>query len=298
MAAKRFSVDVHGSSLECSANLGFLFGEVPFMERFARAAEAGFHAVEYMFPYDYEPGALRAELARHGLAQDLFNLPAGDFGAGERGLAVSSERREEFRRGVETALAYAAALGCEKLNCLVGLRSDATPFESQYACLVDNLAWATGRIGGEGASLLVELLNPRETPNYFLDRTSLVRRLLDDISDPAFKFQLDVYHLQRTEGDLIATIRTLGSEIGHVQIADAPDRHEPGTGEINYANVLAALRETGYTGRIGLEYRPTGRTEDSFAWIGELAHEALGHGDGTEAPLGAADASKEVPRRW
>jgi hydroxypyruvate isomerase len=257
-----------------SANLGFLWPELPFLERFAAAAAAGFDAVEYLFPYAFEPAELGRRLRDHGLAQDLFNLPAGDFDAGERGVATDPSRREEFREGVEAAVRYADALGCRKINCLVGLRPPRVSSQDQLSCVVDNLGDAAARLGAEGCTLHVELLNPKETPGFFLDSLDVATRILDAVAD--LRFQCDVYHLQRTSGDLVETIRSLAGRIGHVQIADAPGRHEPGTGEIAYPFVLEAIDATGYDGRAGLEYRPSGATDDSFGWI-----EAYGYARGS-----------------
>jgi len=253
-----------------SANLSMLFDDAPFVDRFARAAEAGFDAVEYLFPYEHDAADLRRSLDEHGLRQDLFNLPAGDFAAGERGIAVDPARREEFAQGVELAARYAAALGCRKLNCLVGTRPQGVPWETQYACLVENLRAAAARLGRDGVTLHAELLNPIETPGFFLDSMDLVRRLLDDV--PALWFQCDVYHLQRTQGDLVRTMRSVSDRIGHVQIADSPDRHEPGTGEIAYDFVLRELDALGYTGCVGLEYRPSAGTEETLGWIDALGY--------------------------
>lgn len=255
-----------------SANLGFLFPEVPFLDRFERAAAAGFEAVEYMFPYDYELEDIRRALEETGLRQDLFNLPAGDFQAGERGIAVDPGRHEEFAAGVERALETAEALGCRKINCLVGLRKEDLDWDTQYRCLLENLTSAAERVGSAGLTLHIELLNTIETPRFFLDSIDLVNRILDDVASPHLLFQCDLYHLQRTSGNLVPTMRSLGARIGHYQIADAPDRHEPGTGEIDYRYVLAEIDASGYQGFVGLEYKPSGGTEESFAWIAEYGY--------------------------
>jgi hydroxypyruvate isomerase len=253
-----------------SANLSMLFDDAPFLDRFARAGAAGFDAVEYLFPYDHDVTHLRRALNEHGLRQDLFNLPAGDFAAGERGIAVDPARRAEFAEGVEAAARYAGALGCRKLNCLVGTRVDGVAWDTQYACLVENLRAAAARLGRDGVTLHAELLNPIETPGFFLDSMDVVRRLLSDV--PALRFQCDVYHLQRTHGNLVETMRSVADRIGHVQIADAPDRHEPGSGEIAYGFVLRELDALGYTGCVGLEYRPSARTEQTLGWIDDLGY--------------------------
>jgi hydroxypyruvate isomerase len=261
-----------------SANLVFLWNELPFLERFDAAAGAGFDAVEYMFPYALDPEDLRRRLRANGLRQDLFNLPAGDFEAGERGLANDPSRREEFREGLERALGYADALDCRKVNCLVGLELPSVPWEDQLTCVVENLRHAADRLGADGRTLLVELLNTKETPGFFVRSVELVERILDEVGSPHLRFQCDVYHLQRSSGDLVRTVEALGPRIGHVQIADAPDRHEPGTGEIAYPHVLDAIDGTGYDGYVGLEYRPSGATDDSFGWIAAFGYE-LGVGD-------------------
>jgi hydroxypyruvate isomerase len=258
-----------------SANLALLWSELPFLERFAAAAGAGFDAVEYLFPYPFEPDDLARRLREHGLRQDLFNLPAGDFDAGERGLAADPSRRDEFREGVERALRYADALGCRKLNCLAGLELPTVPWEDQLSCLIENLRHAAERVGADGRTLMVELLNTKDTPGFFVGSLAVVERTLDEVDDPHLRFQCDVYHLQRSSGDLVRAIESLGPRIGHYQIADAPDRHEPGTGEIAYPYVLEAIDRTGYDGSIGLEYRPSGATDDSFGWI-----ERYGYGRG------------------
>ena len=232
-----------------SVNLAMLWTELPFLDRFGAAAAAGFDAVEYLFPYAFEPAELDRRMRAHGLEQELFNLPAGDFVAGERGIANDPARRDEFRDGVEAALRYADGLGCHKINCLVGRRV-------------------------AGRTLQVELLNPKDTPGFFVDSIETTTRILDAVPD--LRFQCDVYHLQRTCGDLVETIRSLADRIGHVQVADTPGRHEPGTGEIAYPFVLRSIDAMGYEGRVGLEYAPSGPTEDSFGWI-----EAYGYARGS-----------------
>lgn len=256
-----------------SASLQFLWTELPFLERFDAAARAGFDAVEYMFPYAFEPADLERRLREHGLVQELFNLPAGDFDAGERGLANDPSRRDEFTRGVEAAVRYADALGCRKINCLVGLRVSGVSSHDQLACAIDNLAAAAARLDAEGCALHIELLNAKETPGFFVDSLNAVSRLLDGV--PGLRFLFDAYHMQRTSGDLVDTIGSLGPRIGHYQIADAPGRHEPGTGEVAYRFVLDAIDGSGYDGRVGLEYKPSGPADDSFGWI-----EAYGYSRG------------------
>lgn len=250
-----------------SANLGFLFTEVPFLERFAAARACGFRAVEFMFPYGWDTDELARRIAEEGLILDLFNLPAGDFEAGERGMATDPARRDEFRGGVERALERADALGVRKLNCLVGRRDETVAWQVQYDCLVDNLRWAASRVGSTGGTLLVEQLNPIENAGFFFDHIGLAEHILDDVGSPHLRLQFDVYHVQRTQGDVVATLRRLIDRIGHVQIADSPERHEPGTGELNFGVILAELDRLGYDGRVGLEYRPSSSTAESLGWV-------------------------------
>lgn len=251
-----------------SANLTFLFTEVPFLDRFKAAAAAGFVAVEFMFPYDHRASDLASQLRVSGLVLDLFNLPVGDFAAGDRGLAVSPRRRDEFEDGVNRALAYAAVLGTRKLNCLVGLSDPQLSWDQQYACLVENLRRAASQVERHGVMLLVEQLNPVETPGFFLDSLPLAERVLRDVGSPSVRLQFDAYHVQRTHGNVVTALRRVIDQVGHVQIADSPDRGEPGTGELAYGYILGELDQLGYTGRVGLEYRPTKPTPDSFEWVG------------------------------
>jgi len=250
-----------------AANLTMLFTEYPFLERFERAARAGFQAVEYMFPYQEDVDGIARALREHRLIQVLFNLPAGDWTAGDRGIAADPARREEFRRGVAEAVELARRFGCTRLNCLVGKRREDIPPEEQWACLVDNIRFAAEALDRAGIMLLVEPVNTYDLPGFFLHTSTRAVQLLDDAGARNARLQYDVYHMQRMEGNLVDTMRRLRDRIGHVQIADAPARHEPGTGEISFPYVLRQLDALGYEGYVGLEYRPSGRTEDSFGWI-------------------------------
>lgn len=250
-----------------AANLTMLFNEVPFLERFEAAARAGFSAVEYMFPYQEDVDGIARALRDLKLTQALFNLPAGNWAAGDRGIAADPARREEFRAGVHQAVELARRFGCRRLNCLVGKQIEGMPANEQWACLVDNVRFAAGELDRTGITLLVEPVNTYDIPGFFLATSSRTVRLLEETGAPNARLQYDVYHMQRMEGNLVHTMRRLQQWIGHVQAADAPDRHEPGTGEINFPFVLRSLDGIGYEGYVGLEYRPSGRTEDSFGWI-------------------------------
>ena len=252
-----------------SANLSMLFTELPFPERFGAAAGVGFRAVEFLFPYEYAAEELRDTLGRAGLTLDLFNLPAGDWSAGDRGTAVFPERRAEFREGIDLAVRYATELGTRKLNCLVGLRDASLPWDDQYECAVENLRWAAQQVAGRGITLHIEQLNPIETPGFFVDGLAVAERMLADVGSPHLRLQFDVYHVQRTQGNVVATLRRFIDRVGHVQIADSPERGEPGSGELAYGRILGELDQLGYEGRVGLEYRPTVPTRESFRWVAE-----------------------------
>lgn len=253
-----------------SANLNFLFGELPFLERFEASRKARFHFVEYMFPYDHDPATLADLLKANGLRQVLFNLPAGDWAAGERGLAIDPGRVEEFRRGVEMGLEYALALHVDRINCLVGKRIQGIPEQEQWLLLVENLRHAARRLDENGLTLLVEPLNTFDVPDFFLCRSGDGLRLLREVGAPNLMMQLDLYHMQRMEGNLTETLRANLGAVGHIQIADVPGRHQPGTGEINYRFVLRELDRLGYPFFVGLEYVPEPDTLASLSWLGEM----------------------------
>ena len=213
-----------------AANLTMLFTEVPFLERFARARQAGFSRVEYLMPYAYGARELKAALEENGLEQVLFNLPSGDWAAGERGIAALPGREAEFRAGVAQAVEYAKALGVERLNCLAGKRLAQYSEQEHKKVLLENVRFAARALQQEGLTLLVEAINHFDVPGFFLNRTSQVLEVLAEAAMPNVRVQYDVYHAQREEGDLAATLRGHAAQIGHIQIADNPGRHQPGTG--------------------------------------------------------------------
>lgn len=260
-----------------AASLTFLWSDRPFIARFDAAARAGFGAVEYMFPYAEDLDAIAGELRRLGLRQVLFNLPAGDWAAGDRGMAVDPARRSEFRQGVRLGIDVARRLGCPRVNCLVGRQLDGVPVEEQWACLVDNIKSAAAAFEKVGLVLLVEPVNTFDIPGFFLRSTSEAFHLQDAVGAANLKVQFDVYHAQRMEGNLTHTLTRNIGRIGHIQVADAPDRNQPGTGEINFAYLFRALDRTDYGGEVGLEYRPSGATDESFDWI-----EGMGYTRGGE----------------
>jgi hydroxypyruvate isomerase len=250
-----------------AANLTMLFNEVPFLERFERAAAAGFRAVEFLFAHNVDRPGVKRELERHGLQLVLFDPEGGDFPAGDRGYLCDPGRRDHLLATIEAAIATARQLGCRRLNVLAGNRVEGIDPAALRRTVIENLTRAAPLARAAGITLLIEALNTWESPRYFLDRSRLGLDIVRDVGEPNVRFQYDCYHMQRMEGQLIETLTKNLEWIGHVQIADVPGRHEPGTGEVNYGNVLAALEAAGYDGHVGLEYRPSGRTEDSLAWL-------------------------------
>jgi hydroxypyruvate isomerase len=251
-----------------AANLTFLFADAPFGERFQRAATAGFRGVEYLFPYDWPAHDVAEWLKAADVEQVLFNLPAGDWAAGERGLACLPHRQGEFAESVEQALNYAMVLDCERVHCMAGLRPAGVAEAELAAIYVANLQFAADRFAAIGATVMIEPINSRiDMPGYWLDDVSKALRLLDAIDRPNVKLQLDLYHAQIIQGDLARTIEANLGRIGHVQIADNPGRHEPGTGEINYRFLFDLLDRLGYDGWVGCEYKPLTTTEAGLGWL-------------------------------
>jgi hydroxypyruvate isomerase len=256
-----------------AANLTMLFGEMPFLDRFAAAKAAGFTGVEYLFPYDFDKADLREQLDEHGLTQVLHNLPAGNWTAGERGIAILPDRVDEFRDGVARAIDYARALDCRQLNCLVGIAPrDADPSELSDV-LVENLRFAADALAKERIRLLVEPINTLDIPGFFLSRTEQAVQLIADVRSSNLFIQYDIYHMQVMEGDIARSLQKHLGRIGHVQLADNPGRNEPGTGEINYPFLFRHLDTLGYRGWIGCEYKPRTTTVDGLGWHAALTLE-------------------------
>jgi hydroxypyruvate isomerase len=250
-----------------NANLTMLFNEVDFLDRFEAAAKAGFKGVEYLFPYAYPQEQLVERLQKHGLTQVLHNLPAGDWAAGERGIATIPGREGEFQDGVGKAIEYATALGCKQVNCLAGIPPAAASADTVRETFVANLRFAAEQFAGAGIRLLIEACNARDMPGFYLNRSQQALDLIREVGSPNLLLQYDIYHMQIMEGDLAPTIeRHLGS-IGHMQLADTPGRHEPGTGEINYPFLFGVIDRLGYAGWIGCEYKPRGNTVEGLGWV-------------------------------
>ncbi len=253
--------------LKFSANLSFLYQDLAFLDRFAAAAKDGFRAVEYLGPYSESKEAVAAALRDNGLVQALFNVPSGDWAGGERGIACLPGRVDEFRTGIRTALDYAAALHCPKVNVISGLVPAGADLQALEDVLVDNLKVAAELCAKAGVKLLIEPINTRDIPGFFLTTTSQAERILDRVGHANLYIQYDVYHMQVMQGDLVPTYARLKDRIAHIQVADNPGRNEPGTGEINYPFVLGEIDRLGYDGWIGCEYKPKAGTSEGLGWM-------------------------------
>ena len=249
-----------------AANLSFLYNEHPFLERFAAAAKDGFRGVEYLFPYEHPARELRELLDRHGLEQALFNAPPGDWAAGERGLASRPGREDEFRRSIDKALEYARVLGNRRLHVMAGLIAPGEDRARHRDVYVKNLAHAAAQAAGDGITVLIEPINPRDIPGFFLNRQDEAHAICAEAGAANLKVQMDLYHCQVVEGDLAKKMERYIAGVGHVQVAGVPERHEPDVGEVNYAYLLEKLDALGYDGWVGCEYRPRAGTSAGLGW--------------------------------
>jgi hydroxypyruvate isomerase len=253
--------------LRFDVNISILLKEVSFVERFERATSLGFGAVEFWWPGEENLAAVAEQVQATGLKVALMNFDAGNMAGGERGFLNDPSRQQWLRDRVPHALDFAARIGCPQLNALVGNTIPGESRQAQLELVRENLAWAADRAAEAGLGVVVESLNIFENSRYLLTNTRETLQLLAEVNRPNLKYQYDIYHMQRMEGNLIATLREHIGQIGHIQVADSPDRHEPGTGEIHYAHVLAALDALGYQGYVGLEYNPSTNSEASFSWL-------------------------------
>ncbi|MER8529920.1 MULTISPECIES: 2-oxo-tetronate isomerase [unclassified Mesorhizobium] len=254
-----------------AANLTMMFNEWPFLDRFEAAAAAGFTAVEFLFPYEHTPEAIGERLARNGLTQALFNLPSGDWAAGERGLAALPERFDELKAGVETALSYAEATAAQRLHLMSGLgsREDKGAVDAYR----EALTWTAEKLADRGMDLVIEPINGRDMPGYFLNDFAFAESLIHDLALPNLKLQFDIYHRQILHGDVTMALRSLLPIIGHIQIASVPSRHEPTCEELDDRFIFAELDRLGYGGFVGCEYRPKAKTLDGLGWFASFAVE-------------------------
>jgi hydroxypyruvate isomerase len=256
-----------------AANLTMLFTEADFLDRFALAARAGFHAVEYLFPYPYEKQQLVDCLREHRLTQVLHNLPGGDWAAGERGIACLPGRQQEFQDGVAKAIEYATALGCAQVNCLSGIAPEGVSPDTLRATLIENLRFAARHLATAGVKLLLEPINNvRDIPGFLVNTTGQALDIIRDAGVPNLYLQADIYHMHVMSEDIPAVLDREIDRIAHVQIADDPGRHEPGTGTIDFTSVFAQLQRLRYPGWIGCEYRPSTTTGDSLEWLARTRH--------------------------
>ena len=250
-----------------AANLTMLFNEVPFLDRFERAARAGFQSVEFLFPYAYSVAELKARLESFQLKLVLHNLPAGNWDAGERGIACLPDRVDEFREGVARAIEYGTALGVPQLNCLAGKVPLGATDDLLRKTFVANLRYAAAELKKARLKLLIEPINTFDIPGFYLSRSTQALALIDEVGSDNLFLQYDIYHAQRMEGELASTLSKHIARIAHVQVADNPGRNEPGTGEINYGFLFAHLDRIGYQGSVGCEYKPATTTEAGLKWL-------------------------------
>ncbi|HEX4271211.1 MAG TPA: 2-oxo-tetronate isomerase [Rhizomicrobium sp.] len=255
--------------LNFAANLSWMFKEWPFLDRFSAAADAGFRAVEYLFPYEHKPDEIFRRLARHNLTQVLFNLPPGDWARGERGIASLPDRREEFRASVKTAIDYARATGTGRLHIMAGIVSgDAA---AALAAFRESIAFACDAAAADGIEIMIEPINNRDIPNYLMNDFRLAEQLITDLKRPNLKLQFDIYHRQIIHGDVTRGLEALMPLTGHIQISSVPLRHEPGTGELDDRHVLQTIARLDYAGFIGCEYQPATGTLEGLGWMKKVA---------------------------
>lgn len=250
-----------------AANLSMLFTEVDFLERFDAAAQAGFSGVEYLFPYAFDAEQIKQKLEQNNLTQVLFNLPAGDWDAGDRGIACDPSRIEEFQSGVALAIQYAMVLGNTQVNCLAGIPPAGVSQQDAHAAFVINLRYAAQVLQEAGLRLVIEAINTRDIPGFFLNTTEQAKAVIKEVGSDNLFIQYDIYHMQIMEGDIAQTMSDNIGQIAHVQLADNPGRHEPGTGEIYYPFVLKHLDQLGYQGWVGCEYKPKTTTTEGLDWL-------------------------------
>ena len=254
-----------------AANLSMMYQEHDFLDRFGAAAKDGFKGVEFLFPYDFAAADIKARLTQYGLTQVLFNCPPGDWSKGERGLGSLPGREDEFKRSFEKALSYVDVLGNKRLHVMAGLMQPGKTRDEHRATYVKNLAWAAGQVGARDLMLVVEPINTRDIPGFFLNRQDEAHAICDEVNKIAggdkLKVQMDFYHCQIVEGDLAMKFKQYFKGVGHIQIAGVPERHEPDLGEINHPYLFKLIDELGYDGWIAGEYRPKGKTSDGLAWL-------------------------------
>jgi hydroxypyruvate isomerase len=250
-----------------AANLSMMFTEVPFLDRFQAAAAAGFPGVEFLFPYEYTPEEVASKAKAAGTEIVLFNMPAGNWGAGERGITGLPGREAEFREGVEKALLYAEHLGVPRLHAMAGIAPAGADAAACRATLIANLKYAAAKLAEKNITLLLEAINTRDMPGFIVSTQKDSHAICEAVGAPNLKMQMDLYHMQVMEGDLATTLKRYASQCGHIQIAGCPERNEPDTGEVRYEYLFRVLDTMGYDGWLGCEYRPAGKTTEGLRWL-------------------------------
>jgi hydroxypyruvate isomerase len=253
-----------------AANISLMFTELPFLDRIQAAAHAGFGAVEFLFPYEHTAQEIAAQLDTHKIKNVLFNMPPGDWASGERGMAALPGRSDEFRAGVATAIAYARALGTPNVHAMAGLVPAGSDLAECRATFIQNLKYAAAECAVHGINVLIEPINSRDMPGYFLNRQDQAHAIREEVGALNLKVQMDFYHVQIMEGDIAMTFKKYQPHIGHIQIAGVPERHEPDTGEVNYAYLFNLLDKLGYDGWVGCEYRPAKGTVEGLGWMSTM----------------------------
>jgi 2-dehydrotetronate isomerase len=254
-----------------AANLSMMFTEMPFLDRFSAASDAGFPAVEFLFPYEYSPEAVASQCSAAGVEIILFNMPPGNWSAGERGVSCIPGREEEFRAGVDKALTYATHLGTGRVHAMAGIPPKGADLAACRETLIENLKYAADKLAHHNITLLLEAINTRDMPGFFVSTQADSYSICEAVNAPNLKMQMDMYHMQVMEGDIATKLKRYGPQCGHVQIAGCPERNEPDTGEIRYEYLLRALDELGYEGWVGCEYRPAGKTGNGLDWLQSFA---------------------------
>lgn len=258
--------------LKLAANLTMLFNEVPFIERFSAAAAAGFRGVEFLFPYQYEANQLQSIISQQGLTTVLFNAPPGQWQQGERGLASLPNREQDFRDSVDQVIYYANILDCHQVHIMAGNAQPGLSSDEQQSQYIRQLSYAADRLLPHGICILIEPINPIDMPDYFLKTLDQAQQIIHLVNKPNIAIQFDIYHCQRTQGNILSSLEKHISNIKHIQIASAPDRHEPDNGEINYPWLLEKLEQMNYPGWVGCEYYPAGNTAEGLGWLNKINH--------------------------
>jgi hydroxypyruvate isomerase len=250
-----------------AANLSMMFNEVPFLDRFQAASDAGYKAAEFLFPYEFSPELLHSKARAAGIEIILFNMPPGNWAAGERGITCIPGREAKFRDGVDKALTYALHLGTPRLHAMAGIVPTGVDLAACRKTLIENLGYAAERLAEHNITLLLEAINTRDMPGFVVSTQSDSHSICEDVGAPNLKMQMDLYHMQVMEGDLAIKLKKYASMCGHIQIAGCPERHEPDTGEVRYEYLYRLVDDIGYSGWLGCEYRPAGKTSDGLGWL-------------------------------